>query len=70
EIVGRYLTGIYAMTLDELKTIFTNYFKVIPIFEVNGYNLVYFVPSQGASDASYAISAANTLGFPDGTIIY
>ncbi|MCH4200663.1 glycoside hydrolase domain-containing protein, partial [Clostridium tyrobutyricum] len=70
EIVGRYLTGIYAMTRDELETIFANNLKVVPIFEVGGYNLIYFTSSQGASDANSAIAAANTLGFPDGTIIY
>ncbi|WP_035123108.1 glycoside hydrolase domain-containing protein, partial [Clostridium tyrobutyricum] len=70
EIVGRYLTGIYAMTHDELETIFANNLKVVPIFEVGGYNLIYFTSSQGVSDANSAIAAANNLGFPDGTIIY
>lgn len=70
KVVGRYLTGNYAITLDELEIIFNNNLGVIPIFEVGGYKLDYFSSSQGTSDAESAVLAANYLNFPDNTTIY
>jgi peptidoglycan hydrolase-like protein with peptidoglycan-binding domain len=69
-IIGRYLTGRYAMTSEELSVIFENNLKVVPIFEVGGNKLSYFTSLQGMADANYAVIAANALGFPDNTIIY
>ncbi|UZW12682.1 DUF4474 domain-containing protein [Clostridium pasteurianum] len=69
-IVGRYLTGRYAMTFEEISVISQNNLKVVPIFEVGGYQLSYFTSLQGMVDANSAMVAATTLGFPDNTIIY
>ncbi|WP_051624223.1 glycoside hydrolase domain-containing protein [Clostridium akagii] len=69
QIVGRYLTGKYAMTSSELQTIFSNGLKVFPIFEY-GAGLLDFLPAQGAANASIASVAATYLGFKDGTTIY
>lgn len=70
EVVGRYLTGKFRMTSSELKIIFDNGLRVIPIFEVGGYKLSYFSYDQGVSDADSAIFAAAQLGFTKDTIIY
>lgn len=58
------------MTSSELKIIFDNGLRVIPIFEVGGYKLSYFSYDQGVSDADSAIFAAAQLGFTKDTIIY
>lgn len=68
-IVGRYLTGKYAMTASELSTIFSSGLKVFPIFEYSNSEL-YFSSLQGAIDAYRASVAAISLGFYDGTTIY
>ncbi|WP_241394792.1 glycoside hydrolase domain-containing protein [Clostridium beijerinckii] len=70
EVVGRYLTGKFRMTSSELKIIFDNGLRVIPIFEVGGYKLSYFSYDQGVSDADSAIFATAQLGFTKDTIIY
>ncbi|NMF07082.1 DUF1906 domain-containing protein [Clostridium beijerinckii] len=70
EVVGRYLTGKFRMTSSELKIIFDNGLRVIPIFEVGGYKLSYFSYEQGVFDADSAIFAAAQLGFTKDTIIY
>ncbi|WP_241413940.1 glycoside hydrolase domain-containing protein [Clostridium beijerinckii] len=70
EVVGRYLTGKFRMTSSELKIIFDNGLRVIPIFEVGGYKLSYFSYDQGVSDADSAIFTAAQLGFTKDTIIY
>lgn len=70
KIVGRYLTGKFRMTSDELKVIFDNGLNVIPIFEVGGYKLEYFSYDQGLLDANSAMLAATQFGFPENTIIY
>lgn len=70
KIIGRYLTGKYAMTSDELAIIFSNNMKVIPIFEVGGYKLSYFNYLQGMVDAEQAVSVATNLNIFDNTIIY
>jgi peptidoglycan hydrolase-like protein with peptidoglycan-binding domain len=69
KIVGRYLTGKYAMTSDELEIIFSNGLSVFPIFEL-GNTLSYFTEEQGRSDANAALIAAKDIGFESGTIIY
>jgi len=69
-IVGRYLTGRFKMTSNELKTIFDNGLSVIPLFEIGGYKLDYFSYEQGISDAKSALFAATQFGFPKDTIIY
>lgn len=70
KVVGRYLTGKYAMTVDELKIIFNNNLRVIPLFEVGGYTLSYFTSFQGSTDGENAIFKAKELGLPENTIIY
>ena len=70
KIVGRYLTGRYRMTSSELKTIFDNGLKVVPIFEVGGYRLDYFNYNQGIADAHSAMLTSTNLGFGKDTIIY
>ncbi len=70
KLVGRYLTGSYAMTSNELDIIFGNNLRVIPIFEVGGNKLSYFTSLQGLTDGESAIIAAKELNLPDNTIIY
>lgn len=70
QVVGRYLTGKYAMTPEELQTIFSNGLKVFPIYEY-GNTAIYFTPEQGTADAILANDAALlNLGFLDGTIYF
>lgn len=68
--VGRYLTGKFKMTSNELNVIFSAGLNVFPIFETGGYKLSYFNISQGNIDAKAAIAAAHNLGFDNNTIIY
>lgn len=68
--IGRYLTGKFKMTNDEVQTILNNGFKLFPIFEVGGYKNEYFTENQGIEDAKSAMKAANDLGFSENTIIY
>lgn len=70
KIVGRYLTGKFKMTPEEIQTIFANGLRLFPIFEVGGYQNSYFTSSQGTADAISAMEAAMNLGFGKGTIIY
>ncbi|SMC29109.1 Peptidoglycan-binding (PGRP) domain of peptidoglycan hydrolases-containing protein [Clostridium acidisoli DSM 12555] len=67
-VVGRYLTGKYAMSADELSIIFANGLKVFPIFEY-GNTLSYFNYNQGVNDAINALLALSTLGF-ENCIVY
>jgi len=67
-LIGRYLTEKFAMTSDELETIFANGLNVFPIFE-NGNTLSYFSEEQGTEDAINALLAASELGF-NNVIIY
>lgn len=69
QLVGRYLTGNYAMTSSELEIIFSNGLKVFPIFEYSA-NALHFNFGSGTSDAGFAINAAMRLGFYAGTTIY
>jgi len=68
--IGRYLTGKFKMTNEEVQTILNNGFKLFPIFEVGGYRNEYFTEKQGIEDAKSAMKAANDLGFSEYTIIY
>lgn len=68
--VGRYLTGKFKTSSNELNIIFSAGLKVIPIFETGGYKLSYFNSKQGNIDAKLAIQATHDLGFYDQTIIY
>jgi len=68
--VGRYLTGKFKMTPEEIQNIFANGLRLFPIFEVGGYENSYFTSSQGTADAISAIEAATILGFGKETIIY
>lgn len=70
KIVGRYLTGKFKMTPEEIQNIFANGLRLFPIFEVGGYENSYFTSSQGTADAISAIEAATILGFGKETIIY
>ncbi|HDK7169193.1 TPA: DUF1906 domain-containing protein [Clostridium botulinum] len=70
KIVGRYLTGKFKMTPEEIQTIFANGLRLFPIFEVGGYENSYFTSSQGTADAISAMEAAMRLGFGKETIIY
>lgn len=70
KIVGRYLTGKFKMTSEEIQTIFNNGLRLFPIFEVGGYENSYFTASQGTDDAREAMEAAMRLGFGKETIIY
>lgn len=68
--VGRYLTGKYKMSNEEINTIISNGLRIFPIFETGGYQLSYFNGAQGNKDAKEAINIAHKFGFDAGTIIY
>jgi RHS repeat-associated protein len=73
--VGRYLTGTAggvskALTAAELQIIFNAGLKLFPIYESHGTSNSYFNSAQGTYDACAAISAAENLGIPAGSIIY
>lgn len=70
EIVGRYLTDRFKMTVEELENIFKAGLRVFPIFETYGTYASYFTAQQGTEDAYAAFEAAKELGIPGGTIIY
>jgi peptidoglycan hydrolase-like protein with peptidoglycan-binding domain len=69
QVVGRYLTGKYAMSASELQTIFANGLKVFPIFEYRN-DPLNFLLQNGAADADMASMAASSYGFYDNTVIY
>lgn len=70
DIVGRYLTGIFATTVDELTNILNAGLNVFPIYETGSYQTSYFSAGQGTSDAQAAVQACRELGIPEGTTIY
>jgi peptidoglycan hydrolase-like protein with peptidoglycan-binding domain len=70
EAVGRYLTGSFKMTVTELETIYGYGIKVFPIFETAGTQSSYFTEVQGGADAVSASTAADSLSFLPGAIIY
>ena len=62
-MVGRYLTGKFKMTPEEIKNIVDENISVIPIFEY-GNKIEYFTFEQGIKDAQKAVLAAQKLGIP------
>lgn len=73
--IGRYLTGRYKLTQQEIAILTQNGIKIFPIFQRSGEgisatNVSYFTSSQAIADARDAIQAALRLGFHSGTIIY
>lgn len=69
--VCRYLSGSYAMSLDEAKRISKAGLFIVSIWEKGRpTNSSYFTANQGDSDAVQAITAAKALGQPKGTPIY
>ena len=73
--VGRYLTNLEGgmdkkMTREEAQLIIDNGLKIIPIFSEASRRPEYFTKEQGMNDAVKAISAADELGLPSGTILY
>ncbi|MGL5646450.1 MAG: glycoside hydrolase domain-containing protein [Clostridium sp.] len=69
-IVGRYLTGNFATTTEELTNILNAGLNVFPIYETGSYETSYFSAAQGTSDAVSAVQAARSFGIPQGTTIY
>lgn len=69
-IVGRYLTGEYKLTNDEINIILRNNLAILPIFEVGGNKLNYFNHDQGVTDAQSAVIQSEYLGIPKNAIIY
>lgn len=67
--VGRYLTGIYALTTSEKTTITNGDLYIVSLFEY-GNSPSYFTTAHGTTDAENAIDAAETIGQPSGTPIY
>lgn len=73
--IGRYLTGRYKLTQQEIAILAQNNIRIFPIFQRSGEgisatNVGYFTSSQAVADAKDAIQAALRLGIPSGTIIY
>ncbi|MCR5755691.1 MAG: DUF1906 domain-containing protein, partial [Acetatifactor sp.] len=73
--IGRYLTGRYKLTQQEIAILSQNNIRIFPIFQRSGEgisatNVGYFTSSQALADAHDAIQAALRLGFPSGSIIY
>lgn len=67
--VGRYITGKYALSADELSIIFDNGLNVFPIFEYENTSS-YFNYDQGVTDAINSLTALSTLGFQDCTVYF
>lgn len=73
--IGRYLTGRYKLTQQEIAILTQNGIRIFPIFQRSGEgisatNVGYFTSTQAIADAQDAIQAALRLGFHSGTIIY
>lgn len=68
--VGRYLTGKYKLTPDELTVIYKNNLKLIPLMQVVGDSACCFSSTSGLRDAMDALTIARFNGFADGTLIY
>ena len=68
--VGRYLTGKYKITPDELTIIYRNKLKLIPLLQVLGDSACYFSSTSGLRDAMDALTIARFNGFADSTLIY
>ncbi|WP_144557871.1 glycoside hydrolase domain-containing protein [Shouchella miscanthi] len=70
QIVGRYLTGSFALSSAELNTIYGSGLRVFPIYQRFADHAEWFSYNQGIIDARDAIQAATTLQFSYNTIIY
>jgi len=69
QVIGRYLTGNFALTSDEVSIIHGAGLSLFLIYETNGTHMEYFSYSQGQSDSQSAIEAAISLGASsDGSI--
>lgn len=68
--VGRYLTGKYKITPDELAVIYKNNLKLIPLMQVSADRACCFSSTSGLRDALDALTMARFNGFADGTLIY
>ena len=81
---GRYLTGKYAMSAEEINRVLGPNAnkgenevkaKIFPIFQRTGApipsnRIEYFTPAQGTADGKEAVEAAYDLGFKNGTVIF
>ncbi|APH21240.1 TPA: glycoside hydrolase domain-containing protein [Clostridium botulinum] len=70
EAVGRYLTGKFKLTPNEIKLITSQGVKIVAILEELGYELSHFNYTNGYQDGIDAFNASKFLGFPKDTIIY
>ncbi|MGL4452410.1 MAG: glycoside hydrolase domain-containing protein [Sarcina sp.] len=70
EIIGRYLTGNFATSIEELTNILDGGLNIFPIYETGSYEKDYFTPEQGINDAVNAVVACERLLIPQGTRIY
>lgn len=70
QIVGRYISGEFATSVEELTNILNAGLNVFPIYETGSYQTSYFSAAQGTSDAVAAVEACRNFGIPEGTTIY
>lgn len=70
DIVGRYISGEFATSVEELTNILNAGLNVFPIYETGSYQTSYFSTEQGTSDAIAAVEECRSLGIPEGTTIY
>lgn len=77
--IGRYLTGYWKVSKNEINNMNLADIRFIPIFERSGADIVntpdvtdieYFTRSQGISDGQYAKLGAELLGLPKNSTIY
>lgn len=69
--VARYLGGNYALTATEKTTITNGGLYIVSIWESGSpTSSSYFTTTQGTTDATNAITAAQAIGQPSGTPIY
>ena len=68
--VGRYLTGRYRLTSEELNVIYKNNLKLIPLMQVLGTESWNFNYSSGLRDAFSALTVSRFHGLASGTLIY
>lgn len=76
DFVGRYLTGTVggtkdkSLSLEEIEILTAENLNIFPIYQDGGNSENYFGEARGKSDAGKAITAAENLHIPYGTIIY
>ncbi len=74
--VGRYLTNTDGgvldkkMTRSEIQIMANAGLKVFPIYQTTGFHIGYFTSLQGSASGFDANSAAYSLGFPTGAVIF